>query len=505
MTDTAGSMARDSMARLAGTPAVRRLLRAWDESWAGAVARGIWSPWVAAEGFRPGEGLALAGLLLLVVFDAWAFNLTGSAAARLLALAVTVLPVALGTPTGLYVALAATPFVPDEVALGLVGLAVFVGLARRLAAAGYRPDRMRLRLGTPVILLGALLAVATVTSVLPLGSLRYLVIWGLAIALYEAIADSARDPVVLTRAAVALGLSAALGGLYGLYQYAAHVPVQRAWIDVELFPQAGTRVFSFWGNPNVFALHLLLTAPLLAAAVWTARGRLAKSGLALATLVAGLALALTFSRAGWLGLALAGLFLGAMRDRRIILVGLLAAALAFLIAPDVVLSRATSSVRFNDATLVHRFRVWEAAVRMIRDFWYSGLGLSWRPFLAVYPQYASHGRFAYHAHNHYLETIIELGVIGFAVLHWILLRPVVKAVRLPAPRRIGTSGSILLGAAAAILGALAFGFAEPIFYLPRLIVLAWATIGLAGAASAGAATSATDAAPVGPPEGDGGA
>lgn len=475
------------------TSAAARLLRVWDESWPGSLARVVWSP--GARTTRPGEGLALVGLGALAAFSAWAFHLSGGGLARVTALVVGMGVAAADPVAGLYAVLVVLPFVPDWAALVLTAVLLLSTLLRRSGDAGRvlrQPAAavravagdLRSRLDRPVLLFAALLVVATVTSVAPAGSLRYLAIWGLALGLYWAVAGLAGrgDGTALVRVAATLGLTAVLAALYALYQLAVGVPVQAAWIDSALFPREGTRVFSFWGNPNVFALHLVLTGPLLAASLWTAGTRPARAGVGLAVLLAGLALVLTLSRGGWFALGVAVLFLGLLRDRRILVVGLLAAAAAALLAPEVVSWRAATLLRLDDPTAVHRIRVWEASARMAADFWYAGLGLSWRAFTAIYPQYSIGGRFAFHAHNHYLETLIELGVVGFIALHWLMVRPIGWAVRLARPARLTAPGVVLTATAAAILGSLAFGVGEPVFYLPRPILIAWAVLGLAAAA-----------------------
>jgi len=429
---------------------------------------------------------------LLVGLNAWAFNISGGTLTRTAVLLLSLAVIGCTRSLALFLVLAAIPFVPDEAALILVGGLVLKVALGRFATAGWRVRSFaealardsRSRLGTAVILFALLLVVATITSVDPAGSLRYLIVWVLAIALYWLIGDLAGDSTSLVRAALALGATAVLAGLYGLYQVAVHVPVERAWVDVTLFPEVGTRVFAFWGNPNVFALHLLLTGPLLAASLWTAGGWPARVATGLSLLVLGLALVLTLSRSGWFGLAAAIVFLGLMRDLRVVVVGFLAALGALLVAPDIVLARAATLARFDDPTAVHRFRVWEASARMIGDFWWSGLGLSWRSFKAVYPQYAIGGRVAFHAHSHYLQTLVELGVIGFAALHVIILRPLVWTVKHVRQARRSPAGTVLITATAALIGSLAFGLAEPVFYLPRPILIAWAVLGLATAARA---------------------
>ncbi|MCL6580478.1 MAG: O-antigen ligase family protein [Firmicutes bacterium] len=481
------------------TPWPARLLRAWDASWVGRLAAALWDPGGRAPGAevarRPGSGLGLAALVAVSVLDAWALGASFPPPFAEVVWAANLGLIALGGEFGLYLVLAAVPFVSDPVALSMV--AVLVGSD---AVRGRLGGSLTLRDLSPardpaLALLAGLLVAATLTSQAGSASLRHLGVWLLGVGLYWSLARRGRNPEVLRRAALAFALSAFLAGVHGLYQAWARVPVQRAWVDVRAFPQGGTRVYSIWGNPNVFALHLILTTPFLVTSVWSAPGRRGRLALAFGAVVAALALVLTLSRAGWAGLGLALLFIAVARDRRVLLASALAALLAVVVAPDTVLARVATLARLDDPTAVHRLRIWEASARMAADFWYAGLGLGWRAFAALYPQYAIQGRAAFHAHSHYLESLLELGILGFLALHWVLLRPLVwfwrgaKAARANGDRSParGVADAVLLGVAAALLGILVFGVAEPVFYLPRPTLLAWAVLGLAAAARAAGA------------------
>jgi len=70
----------------------------------------------------------------------------------------------------------------------------------------------------------------------------------------------------------------------------------------------------------------------------------------------------------------------------------------------------------TDITREERFAVWSETLRAFRDFYLTGSGLG--TFINVFPLYSS-GRFASlydHAHNDYLEFILETGIIGTALL-----------------------------------------------------------------------------------------
>ena len=205
-----------------------------------------------------------------------------------------------------------------------------------------------------------------------------------------------------------------LAGLVGLYQHFAGYAAG-AWLDEELLTYVTFRVFSTFGNPNVYGIYLLLAIPLAAVGVvYFKRSILKLSCLALtAMLLANLLL--TFSRGSYLALAFsAGVFVLLVEKRFIVLFfPALVGSLFFL--PQAVIIRIQSILNFQDASTVFRFAIWEGTVRMLRDFWMIGVGQGRDAFRRVYSFYALAGTPTQHTHNVFLQYASEIGVLGLIV------------------------------------------------------------------------------------------
>src|SRR2546427_614159 len=102
-----------------------------------------------------------------------------------------------------------------------------------------------------------------------------------------------------------------LAGLYGIAQYFGIELIVRDSVRVDWW-----RPFSTSGNPNFLGAYMVLIAPLAAAALLTVRRRTV-AVLSLAALTVTVITALcTYSRAAWLGLAVAAAIFGVLGARR---------------------------------------------------------------------------------------------------------------------------------------------------------------------------------------------
>jgi O-antigen ligase len=200
------------------------------------------------------------------------------------------------------------------------------------------------------------------------------------------------------------------------------------------------RAAGFFVTANQFAAFLIMFVCIaLGTALATANPRL--RGLAFAGFAVGcLALAATFSAAGWLGLLAAGLFFSlALRARRAA-AALLAAGvlgLGFLVLSPV-------AGRHNPAEAPSRLRIWSAGLRVAELFPLTGAGpmAYWRIYPAVKaPNGDPPGSFgALHPHDVYLSLAGELGAAGLLATGWgwwWYVREVRRALRsaTPATRR----------------------------------------------------------------------
>ena len=207
---------------------------------------------------------------------------------------------------------------------------------------------------------------------------------------------------------------ATVAGLVGIYQHLAGYAAG-AWLDEVLRVYITFRVFSTFGNPNVYGIYLLLAIPLAAVCVLYFKNKFLKLLCAAVTLLLLANLLVTYSRGSYLALAFSlGVFVLLIEKRFIVL--LLPAFVASLfVLPQSVIIRLRSILDFQDTSTAFRLSIWEGSARVLRDFWFTGIGQGSGAFSQVYPFYSLAATPTIHSHNLFLQMAIELGVFGLLV------------------------------------------------------------------------------------------
>jgi O-antigen ligase len=214
----------------------------------------------------------------------------------------------------------------------------------------------------------------------------------------------------------------AVEAIIGLAQYASGAATPAYWLSRAFAGAIRTRIHGTLGNPNALANFLLIGIGVTAllAVDLTGRRRL----LAIGTLAVEIAaLALTYSRGGYAGLAAFALafafLLWPVRRRAwpVLLVTVVVAGCAALALPSVG-QRAGSIGLDPEDTTQSRLFIWRTALHLwqAHAVWGTGLGT----FNAAYPAYRPPGVLATYAvlrvpgsaHNDYLQLLGEVGVIG---------------------------------------------------------------------------------------------
>ncbi len=125
-------------------------------------------------------------------------------------------------------------------------------------------------------------------------------------------------------------------------------------------------------------------------------------------------------------LLLVGIMLCRRRLRRFswVVIPILAITLGMLIWIGIhpVIEELSTAVDIENKSLTARIEFWKDTVAAIRDFPFFGAGLGTFPF--VYPQYSAitFNTFVNHAHNEYLELLLETGFIGLFFIVWAIYR-----------------------------------------------------------------------------------
>jgi O-antigen ligase len=210
-------------------------------------------------------------------------------------------------------------------------------------------------------------------------------------------------------------IAGTIASIYGIYQYMVGDLYSQAWLDKEMFEDIKMRVYSTFANPNVFGEYLLLVIPIGVSLFWTEKGIIKKLFLLGSVGITLIALILTISRGCWLGILFSLMILALIIDRRLIFVGIAMLLIAPFVLPESILERFMSIGNMGDTSTSYRVFIWMGTIAMLKDYWFSGIGLGISSFNSVYPIYAFNGISAPHSHNLYLQMIVEYGLVGLIV------------------------------------------------------------------------------------------
>jgi len=145
-----------------------------------------------------------------------------------------------------------------------------------------------------------------------------------------------------------------------------------------------------------------------------------------------------------------------------------------------------------------RFNLWKDAIKMVPDFPLFGRGLG--TFRQAIPYYRSkldfvnisdapHGAFWHHAHNDYLQLLIECGAVGFLLMIWGFIRTsrhLILGLARNTDWEIATIGYALLSGMVALLIHSFFDFN---FHIPANALIFCTLLGLSLVLASGSATS----------------
>jgi len=308
---------------------------------------------------------------------------------------------------------------------------------------------------------------------------RALCLWVAYLALFYVSVCVAADPKRVERLTRLLFVAVVAAGSYGAWQWFSGV---RESLGVE--PSfAGIRASGSFGNPNHYAatMEMLLLCSLgwigyqlapLAHTAGPSRGLLSRARVmrqesaakcvlvGLGMMVAGLGVIFSLSRSG-IAAAVAGLAVFALLARsrfdgqptgvielrrhgnepsarvqreakravrRVWAFSLFVAAVTIWIGMNPVVQRFGGLSDLWEAEN-GRQQVWLDSFGAVKDFWLTGSGLG--SFQHVFPIYRSFGgvHFYTHAHNDYLQLLIELGLPGLVLVLWLIVSVWIAARR----------------------------------------------------------------------------
>lgn len=332
-----------------------------------------------------------------------------------------------------------------------------------------------------VVLFLFILAVllSAVTSITPMASLRYFLFYATGFLLLLLIVSAVRTGEGLGRLLDTALLGVTFSGLYGIWQFINGVAVDPALTDVNLNEGMPGRVFSTMGNPNNYAEILILTLPFFMAVIFNSKSILKKLLYVFLMLPPLAAMFLTGSRSGWLALAGAAMVYTFLKNRKLIPVILLLGLVSMPLLPDFVMRRIQTIGNPNDSSARYRTLIFETVKPIIRDYWATGIGLGSDAFMRVLQDY--HLRtlaMVAHAHNTYIQILLETGVAGAATFIWAMVRTVKKCFINIFKQKDVYINNILIAGVSSLAGIAVMGLVEHVWFYPRVMLFFWLVLGI---------------------------
>ncbi|MBN1592946.1 MAG: tetratricopeptide repeat protein [Candidatus Coatesbacteria bacterium] len=384
---------------------------------------------------------------------------------------------------------------PKEAAVELLGLSLFVlfifGLTGRdVARICFSP------LGLPI---GVYLGIGVVTlfyaTNLWAGFDRLFLLLT-AVFFYLAIPNLVNSKLALTRVVLVVLFTSFVVSLIGIMQFyhdAAPVAALNSLLDI-----IGLRRFepgfdtynretycSTFGHANFAGQYLVSVVPLvLSIAAWSL-GRWRDKRLypiiaVLCAFVSIVYLGITFCRGAWVGtIAAIAVMLFFSPHRKLFVTVAVIAIVLFAAASPLVKDDEGKSVAhkfktifdMKDSPTQFRFLVWKSSLRVVKE---EPLGAGIGNFKVIYPKHRTveerkntgWDKVIYKAHNDYVQTFVELGVLGFAAFLWFIFIILKMGWRMTRRCKDGFLRAVSLGLLGGLAGTLTHCFFSSNFQLP---------------------------------------
>ena len=183
------------------------------------------------------------------------------------------------------------------------------------------------------------------------------------------------------------------------------------------------RALGTTSHPAVYAINLILALPFFAYAYRTARGRWWRIAFVVAGLLSCYNVVLANTRAALLTMALVIAIIVATRLIRLTMTTIAAAILAGIVAlplvPSAVWDRVLDTSNYSlqrSETLRARLIYWEEGMSILSDHWLLGIGIGNQTELPRRLSSRMHMPPNSTAHNEYLQSLLETGLLGYPLL-----------------------------------------------------------------------------------------
>lgn len=271
--------------------------------------------------------------------------------------------------------------------------------------------------------------------------------------------------------------------IIGLIIYFA-APSHSEWIDPVFSSTIISRAYATFGNPNVYAVFLIVTTVFSVALAIDKANESSFFFFAGASMLNSVSLALTWSRGAWLAVILAALAFIIIRSRRapkILLIPAMFIPVALLFVPDSFVARFLSLFNLGDSSVSSRLSIWRSSLSMFFDNLFIGIGVGEEAFSEEFLKYAEDSVTAPHSHNLFLEIGCEIGIFALISLLYLLVIRVRHRATYAKYVRNSSVDNISTLSGTALFALLIFGMTDYIWYSSSTYYLFWVVFAIGSA------------------------
>lgn len=377
---------------------------------------------------------------------------------------------------GVYLMLFLAPIIPTMACVALAVLTLFSFFINGVVKNDFniKIDSF----GLSVIILAILFLLYSLTSYAKTSSIKVFLIYAVFIAFTFMVIACGTDKKRLKNMVFLFVTSGLLVSLYGIYQNFYGNNIGHAWLDEEMFSDITVRVYSTLGNPNVLGEYLLLLIPICGSMIYGSQKLFVKLYYFCVMSCAGLCLIFTQSRGCWVGIILVAVIFAFLVDKKLVALGIVAALFLPMFLPDSIINRFLSIGNLGDSSTSYRVNIWLGTMRMLKDYWWMGVGLGQDAFNKVYPFYSYSAVVASHSHNLFLQVFVETGICGLLTF---VTSMIITFKKILVGYIVGKKNQYSLlcaGILAGLFGFMLQGMFDYVWYNYRVFAIFWIVIGI---------------------------
>ncbi|MCJ7646949.1 tetratricopeptide repeat protein, partial [bacterium] len=405
----------------------------------------------------------------------------------------------IGTPL-LYARFIYNPWLISTMKITFIQVLVIIGASLYLLTEG-KYKLVKSRLNYPILAYIVACSISLFSSVDIYISLYSIFSIILLVGLYLIVPNIIKEGQQIRNIMLSLIFVSGLISIYSIVQYFG--------IDLLNLKVVGSgNISGPFENRNVLASFLVFTMPVSAGFLFEKISRKLKIMVGLVAIVTLIALIYTRTRGAWVGLigamafftgsklmaegGMENVFERIFRKKFLIIIFLLAICFGLLIRYDYrkqgsFTKKFLSIADLKDPATRHRFVMWHTGMDIIKEhpLWGTGVGT----FKKIHPKYQSkylrtkkYGIFqglSRFAHNDYLETTADTGMLGLGTLLWLIVTLYwIGLKKLKQINQSRYSPNLLIITLSSLTAVLIHSFFHYSFYLPTTSMLFWLWLGL---------------------------